>query len=161
MSAMERFPDCLLCQGAHGDPDLHRAEVWSDDRWRLTTSLAAEIPGFSYLEPRRHISDITELDGEEATSLGPVLALATSALKGATGCDLVYLYVFGGGIPHLHIHLAPHLPNDALNDQIIRGAVRSERLPSGAELVTSLEFPPLPEETLRAIAQEIRERLAV
>ncbi len=36
---MMRYPDCPACRGAEGDPELHRLEVWSDDLWRLTTSL--------------------------------------------------------------------------------------------------------------------------
>ena len=39
------------------------------------------------------------------------------ALRDETGSDLVYVYVFGGGIPHLHLHLTPHHPGDALNTQ--------------------------------------------
>ncbi len=43
-------------------------------------------------------------------------------------CSLVYVYVFGGGAPHLHIHLAPHRPGDALNDRMIKGEVVVEKL---------------------------------
>ena len=67
---MMRYPDCPACRGAEGDPELHRMEVWSDDLWRLTTSLSAEVVGFSYLEPRRHIVAITAIDGDEARTLG-------------------------------------------------------------------------------------------
>jgi len=41
------------------DHALMRTEVWSDDLWRLTASEASEVAGFSYLEPRRHIADIS------------------------------------------------------------------------------------------------------
>ena len=101
----------------------------------------------------------TDLDGQEAASLGAVLARTTATLKQATGAELVYLYVFGGGIPHLHIHLATHRAGDALNTQIIRGEVVEERLPSGAGRITSLEFPPLPEAELRAAADRVRDAL--
>ena len=43
-----------------------------------------------------------------------------------------YIYIFGGGVPHLHVHLAPHHPEDALNTQIIRGDFIEETLESGA-----------------------------
>ena len=62
--------DCILCRGAAGDADLQRLQVWEDAHWRLTVSLEAEVAGFSYLEPRRHISHITDLDGEEARTFG-------------------------------------------------------------------------------------------
>ena len=66
---------------------------------------------------------------------------------------------FGGGIPHLHVHLAPHRAGDALNDRIIRGEVEEHPLPGGGVEVVSGEFPPLPEEELRRVAQEVESRL--
>lgn len=76
--------ECLLCRGAAGDADLFRTEVWADDRWRLTTAISGDpAPGFSYLEPRRHISDVTALDGAEAASFGGVLAHCARIAKEA------------------------------------------------------------------------------
>jgi len=72
----------------------------------------------------------------------------------------VYLYVFGGGIPHLHIHLAPHREGDALNSHMIRGEVVVERLESGAGRISSPDYPPLPEAEQRVVAQRVRELLA-
>lgn len=151
---------CPLCQGARGDADLQRVEVWSDPLWRLTVSLAAEVPGFAYLEPRRHISDISALDGPEASTLGVVLATVASALKEVTAAELVYVYVFGGGIPHLHLHLAPHRDGDALSANMIKGELVERRLPSGAVEYVSDEFPPLPAATLSAVAARLHDRLA-
>ena len=151
---------CVLCRGTDGDAELDRIEVWRDDLWRLTMSLASEVAGFAYLEPHRHIPHITDVDGPEAASFGPVLAQTTSALQVATEAELVYVYVFGGGVPHLHLHLAPHRRGDALNSQLIRGEVEEEHLPSGASRITSREFPPLPEVELRAVADRVRVSLA-
>ena len=153
-------PYCLICRGVEGDEELRRVEVWRDAHWRLTTSLFAEVPGFSYLEPLRHIPYITDLDGEEARTLGEALARVARALRDETGADLVYIYVFGGGIPHLHFHLAPHRARDALNDQMVKGELIAETLESGAELYVSKEFPPLPEDRLRAVADRVRQRLS-
>jgi diadenosine tetraphosphate (Ap4A) HIT family hydrolase len=153
---VKRFPDCLLCAGLEGDDQMHRVQVWEDGLWRLTTSIAAEVEGFSYLEPKRHIAFITDLDGDEARTLGGVLARATSALREATGAPFVYIYVFGDGISHLHFMLGPHRPGDALNDSMIRGEVKERRLPSGATLLESEQFPSLPEAELRAAAGRIR-----
>lgn len=152
---------CVLCQGQAADETLMRVQVWEDALWRLTTSLGSETPGFSYLEPKRHIPDISRLDGPEATTLGPTLARVTAALREETGAELVYIYVFGDSVPHLHLHLAPHRPGDALNDQMIRGEVVTTKLPNGLEMIESKDFPPLSEPELRAIAERVRRRLAV
>ncbi len=156
---MDAQSECVLCRGVAGDAEFQRVQVWEDDLWRLTLSLGAEVLGFAYLEPKRHIPHITDLSGEEARTFGEVLARVTQVLREETGAELVYVYIFGGGVPHLHVHLAPHRPDDALNAQMIRGEVITEVLPSGAEQLISKDFPPLPEAEQRAVAQRVRQRL--
>lgn len=152
--------DCPMCRGAAADEELERVEVWQDAHWRLTVSLNSEVAGFAYLEPKRHIRHITELDGPEAATFGPAMARSTQELKEATGAELVYVYIFGGGIPHLHVHLAPHRSGDGLNDQMIRGEIVEEKLPNGMTRFTSSEFPALPRAQLERIADEVRHRLS-
>ena len=147
--------DCVLCRGADGDAELARVQVWEDGLWRLTMSLEAEVPGFSYLEPKRHVPHVTDLGGQEARTFGEVLARVSSALKQETAAEVVYVYVFGGGIPHLHVHLAPHREGDALNSHMIRGPLEERPLPSGATALVSQEFPPLPESQQRATAGRV------
>jgi diadenosine tetraphosphate (Ap4A) HIT family hydrolase len=154
--------DCVLCRGVDGDGELGRLEVWSDDLWRLTTSVGPgeTVRGFSYLEPRRHIPDVTALDGREAQTFGGVIGRVTAALKEVTGAVLVYVYVFGGHVDHLHVHLGPHVEGDSLNDSMIRGDFEEEPLPSGAVAIISKDFPAIPEAELRATAEAIGARLA-
>ena len=73
---------------------------------------------------------------------------------------MVYVYIFGDGVPHLHVHLAPHRTGDALNDQMIRGELVQEKLPNGMTLFTSKEFPALPREQLVEIADQVRIRMS-
>jgi diadenosine tetraphosphate (Ap4A) HIT family hydrolase len=153
--------DCVLCRGVEGDSELGRVQVWEDDLWRLTTSVHATetVRGFSFLEPKRHVPDITTLDGPEAATLGAVIARVTATLKDVTGAELVYVYVFGGHVDHLHLHLAPHWQGDSLSDSILRGDFLEEPLPSGAVAITSKDFPPVPEDELRDTVERIRDRL--
>ena len=151
--------DCVICRGPDGDAELGRAQVWEDDLWRLTMSLEAEVLGFSYLEPKRHIPHVTDLDGDEARTFGGVLARVGSALKAETAASVVYLYVFGEGVPHLHVHLAPHHDGDALNANMIRGPLEERPLPSGATALISSEFPLLPQAQQRAAAEGVARRL--
>jgi diadenosine tetraphosphate (Ap4A) HIT family hydrolase len=151
---------CAICRGRDGDAELDRIHVWEDDLWRLSMSTSGPTTGFAYLEPRRHIPYVTDLDGAEAATFGTTLARVSSVLKEASGADLVWLYVFGGGIPHLHVHLAPHREGDALNAQIVRGEIVEEKLPSGATRVSSRDFPDLPAAELRAVIERTAELLA-
>jgi diadenosine tetraphosphate (Ap4A) HIT family hydrolase len=152
--------DCPMCRGAAADEELERVEAWQDAHWRLTVSVSSEVAGFAYLEPKRHIRTITELDGAEAATFGPVLARSTRVLKEATGAEVVYVYVFGDGVPHLHVHLAPHRSGDALNDQMIRGEIVEEKLPNGMTRFFSAAFPPLPRDQLMQIAEQVRVRMS-
>lgn len=87
------------------------------------------------------------------------MAASTRVLKEVTGAEIVYVYIFGGGIPHLHVHLAPHRAGDALNDQMIKGEIVEEKLPSGMTRFESKDFPPLPREQLLEIADRVRGRM--
>lgn len=146
-------PACLLCDGDAADQRFGRIRVWEDDHWRLSLSGRGYVRGFGYLEPKRHVSHITDLDGAEAATFGTVLARVTSALKEAAQAELVYVYVFGGGIPHLHVHLGPHRKGDALAADIIRGEVDEERDASGATRLVSRDFPEVAGDELRRTAE--------
>ncbi len=151
--------DCILCRGPDGDAELSRVQVWEDELWRLTMSLGAQVLGFSYLEPKRHVPHLTDLGGDEARTFGEVLARVSSALKQETAAELIYVYVFGGGVPHLHVHLAPHRDGDALNAHMIRGPLEERPLPSGATALVSRDFPALPESRQRVAAGRVARRL--
>ncbi len=152
--------DCALCAGAAMDDALMRTEVWSDDLWRLTTAKVTEVAGFSYLESRRHIPDITQLDGEEATSFGPTVAKISAAIKQATGADLVYMYVFGDTIDHLHVHLAPHrYSGSPLVSDMIKGAKHKAHLPDGSEVWASDRYPLVDRDIAAAAISDIKAAL--
>ena len=107
--------ECLLCSPEEAARVFGRRTVWQDGLWRLSlVEEGAPVAGFGHLEPKRHIPDITALNGEEAATLGNVLARVTKALKDATAADLVYVYVFGERVAHLHFNLAPHREGDGL-----------------------------------------------
>jgi diadenosine tetraphosphate (Ap4A) HIT family hydrolase len=152
--------NCVLCRGRDSDDELRRVEVWQDKLWRLTVSLDAEVLGFAYLEPKRHIASIADLDGEEAATFGAVLSSVCRALREETGAAFTYVYVFGDHVPHLHVHLAPHREGDALNSNMIRGDIVEEKLESGVVRFMSQQFPPLPEDRQQALAKALRQRFS-
>ena len=151
---------CVLCRASDADSQLDRVQVWEDDLWRLTVSLDSEVTGFSYLESKRHIPHITDLDREEAQTLGVVLARVSKALQEATRCNMVFLYVFGGHIDHLHFFLVPHKQGDAVSAQIFKGEYEIERRVGGAARWGSKDYPKLPKTELEAIAARIKEILS-
>jgi len=157
---MTTLPACALCAGTEGDAELLRVEVWRDALWRLSMSRRGATLGFAYLEPIRHIPYLADLDGPEAATFGPAIARACAALREATGARLVYAYVFGGGIPHLHIHLAPNIPEGVLNTSLITGEFEERKLPSGAGEIISKDHPDLPDEAVAAVIGRVRELMS-
>ena len=152
--------DCAICRGPAGDAELDRVEVWRDDHWRLSMSRAGSTLGFAYLEPIRHIPYLADLDGPEATTFGPAIARASRVLREATSGALVYAYVFGGGIPHLHVHLAPNAPDGVLSTELVSGRVEHRKLPSGATEMTSLDHPELPAKEITDVIERVRAGMA-
>ena len=135
---------CLLCDRPAADREFDRVEVWRDHLWRVTTSLVAPVPGFSYLEPLRHIPHITDLDSEEAATLGARLAWVTGVLREATAADLVYVNVFGERVAHLHFNLAPHRAGDALQ---------------GGRAMMAPDASPVPRPELQDVSERLRQAL--
>lgn len=148
--------DCALCAGQAMDQALMVSEVWSDALWRLTTVRVGEIPGYSYLMPRRHIPHITDLDGPEAASFGDVISRSTTAIKESVGANLVYVYIFGGGVDHFHAHLAPHRGSGSpLIADPIKGARSKVTLPTGEEVWASDRYPLQSRELMDAAIADI------
>ena len=152
--------DCAICRGPAADDELDRVEVWRDDLWRLSMSRHGPTVGFAYLEPIRHIPFLADLDGPEAAAFGPAIARASSVLREASGAELVYAYVFGGGIGHLHVHLAPNQPDGVLNTAIIEGRIEERKLASGATDIVSLDHPELPEAEVSDVIERVRQAMA-
>jgi diadenosine tetraphosphate (Ap4A) HIT family hydrolase len=114
---------CEICSGK-ADDLFKRVEIWSNERWRLTMTTYRALRGFCYLEPKKHIPHITDLKGTEASEFGTVLSTVSNAIKNASGAKLVYAYIYGDHIPHLHVHLAPHSDGDFYVDDVIKSGVQ-------------------------------------
>jgi histidine triad (HIT) family protein len=65
--------------------------------------------GYLFVEPRRHVAELGELDAGEAASFGALAARAGAALQ-AVGAEHVYAAVIGHGVGHLHLHLIARYP---------------------------------------------------
>lgn len=76
----------------------------------------ADIPdekatrGHLIIEPRRHITDFSELNLEEVDALGPMIKDG-SALIRELGAEHIYLFRINDKVPHLHFHLVPRYPD--------------------------------------------------
>jgi histidine triad (HIT) family protein len=67
--------------------------------------------GHLLVEPRRHITDLSEMNDEEAEVLGKLISKASLFLKKIARAEHVYLFRINDQVPHLHFHLIPRYPN--------------------------------------------------
>lgn len=66
--------------------------------------------GYMVVEPMRHAPGLADLTEEEAGAVGRLVNRVARALKEIAGAEHVYSFVFGDGVPHLHVALAPRYP---------------------------------------------------
>jgi hypothetical protein len=139
---------CPLCQPPIDDAALGRIPVWEDRLWRVAVSLAGPLPGRCVLEPKRHIPSVAELDGDEAATLGWVLAWASAALRSEAGARRIGLSAAGDS--HMGLLLDPQ--GTAAGEVREPGAGEPEA-PGAGE-------PGDEAEQIRAFAARLRERLS-
>ncbi len=138
MTRTQEQKKCLICNRL-ADKKFKRTEAWSDKRWRLTTTRYKQVRGLSYLEPRRHIGFLSDLNGKEAQEFGVVLSRVSRAIKAVTNAPIVYYYIFGDTIAHLHVHIAPHFPGDAFSENVVKETFDERKLCTmGPEKVSDL-----------------------
>jgi histidine triad (HIT) family protein len=63
--------------------------------------------GHLIIEPRRHITDLTEMNDAEANALGGLARDAVAAIKKLLHAEHVYFFRINDKVPHLHFHLVP------------------------------------------------------
>jgi diadenosine tetraphosphate (Ap4A) HIT family hydrolase len=79
--------------------------LWQDDRWRLCQWEGYEVPGWLFLELRRHAEGLWSLNRQEREELGDLLWRTSLALRKWEGCEKVYAVAFGENVPHFHVLL--------------------------------------------------------
>jgi len=67
--------------------------------------------GWLTVEPKRHAPGLGDLTDDEACAVGRLANRLARVLKEATNAEHVYAFVFGDGVPHLHVHLVPRYPD--------------------------------------------------
>lgn len=135
-------PPCPVCA-----PNPDRLVIWSDERWHLTAVMDTPVPGMCLLQPNRHVDGIQDLDDTELAELGPLCAKISRALYARGDVGRVMVTTFGDGVAHLHVWIAPR-PIGLLD---MRGSYF---------WVWYDHLPPLPEEDVRAAAEDLRRRLS-
>lgn len=106
--------DCFICR-KHKNLDRFTGEVLAERGGLILTHFPKldderTVRGHLLIEPKRHITDFTELNEEEASALGPLIREGSTRVKSELGAEHVYVFRINDKVPHLHFHLVPRYP---------------------------------------------------
>ncbi|MQY27496.1 hypothetical protein NRB56_30790 [Nocardia sp. RB56] len=65
----------------------------------------APIPGYLFVETRRHAPTLADLTGAEAAAVGGAAARAAYALRSELEPEFVFSAITGRSVPHFHQHV--------------------------------------------------------
>jgi len=95
-------------------------KVWESEGWVAMLDRYPIVEGHTLLMPKREVAHVTELNDDEAASMGAAIKTVSGMLKGAYGEGLLVSMKCGEGsartISHLHVHLIPRKSGDRLWD---------------------------------------------
>ena len=108
---------CVFCSIVRGTQPA--SIVWEDDLTIAFIDLRQFHPGHTLVIPRRHLSDIRELDDVTGAALMASITRVTRAVATAfPNQGLSVWHSIGEAadqeVPHLHIHVHPRLLHDGL-----------------------------------------------
>ncbi len=106
--------DCFICD-KHGQGDAAQGGVIYENKLVYAGHVHALTGPTAYrghlvVEPKRHAAGLGDLTDEEAGAVGRLINRLAGVLKQVVGAEHVYAFGYGGGVPHLHVHLVPRYP---------------------------------------------------
>ncbi len=100
--------ECPFCQ--HG-PTGVVAEL--SGAW-VTTSSEVAVRGYCCVIPRAHAIELHALDSEDAAALMRDVQHVAKATQEITGAIKLNYEIHGNVVPHVHVHIIPRYPDDAI-----------------------------------------------
>ena len=101
---------CQICERETSEDEPLGGWVLRTEHWSACVADGFEVPGWLFLELRRHAEGPMAMDGPEASELGPLLVQLTAGIERATQAEKVYVLAFGEMFPHFHLLLLPRMP---------------------------------------------------
>jgi histidine triad (HIT) family protein len=106
---------CLVCMKHSGHSHVPGGAIYEDELLFLSHAPLwgeekSHYLGHLFLEPKRHVAELSELSEEEAMALGLHASRAARALMQTEGVEHVYAFLIGDGVPHVHLHIIGRYP---------------------------------------------------
>lgn len=100
--------DCTICAR---QKQANNWVVYEDEHWIVRHSTETNILGYYWVESRRHILDLSEMNREECTTYGVVLQQLMEAMRSVVECKRIYSFALSETVPHFHLHVIPRRPD--------------------------------------------------
>src|SRR3954469_3865427 len=96
---------CMACDLAAGKLPLPGGRIHETTNWLVEHCVGPLGLGTLIVKPRRHVTSVADLTGDEASELGALLRAASAVARDLVGAEQVYncLWSHAGGVP-VHIH---------------------------------------------------------
>lgn len=108
-SAAMHEQTCVICARELSHDEPPGGWVLRTERWSASVAEGFEVPGWLFLQLRRHAEGPMAMLPEEAAELGGHLVELTSAIQAVTQAEKVYVLAYGEAFPHFHLLLHPRL----------------------------------------------------
>ncbi len=107
--------ECVVCRKHRGETVLWGGVIYQDDLLFISHAQcwgdATEVYlGYLFIEPRRHVTGLPDLNEAEAQAIGLFTSRLARALTQTEGVEHVYAFVIGDGAPHVHVHVVGRYP---------------------------------------------------
>ncbi|MEU4621007.1 HIT family protein [Actinoplanes sp. NPDC023801] len=133
--------ECLICAKHRGEGSLGGIRVWEDEHslvfHRPVDASGTTMPGYLFVESRRHVPYLADLTDVEAAAIGRVVRRAAEALRAEVDAEFVFSAVAGMSHAHFHQHLF----------------VRHRGTPAEYGWMAGDQWPGVPRSTAPAIAE--------
>ena len=80
----------------------------------LTADPAVKVRGYSCLVLKRHAVELHDLSDAEGAALMRDVQRVSAAVQQITGAVKMNYEIYGNVVPHVHVHLVPRYPGDAI-----------------------------------------------
>lgn len=109
--------ECLFCKIIAGE--IPSTAVYEDDDFKAILDVNPAARGHVIIIPKKHASNIYELEDEDAAKVFPIAKRIASALQKTYGCDGVNVLqnngeAAGQTVFHLHVHVVPRYYGDGV-----------------------------------------------
>lgn len=107
--------ECLFCKIIAGE--IPSKAVYEDEDFKAILDVNPAARGHVIIIPKKHASNIYELEDEDAAKVFPIAKKIASALQKTYGCDGVNVLqnngeAAGQTVFHLHVHVVPRYYGD-------------------------------------------------